>query len=155
MSLLEHRPGKALRLVFKAPVWLYRARLGWLLGNRFVYFAHVGRRTGARRETVVEVVRHDADEITVVSGYGERADWYRNLKAAPPLEVRLGSHRYLHPDRRFLTDEQAINALADYANRHPRAWRRLASAFGLPPDNDPEQLSQAVRRLRFVAFTRS
>jgi hypothetical protein len=32
------------------PIWLYRARLGFLLGHRFVYVAHRGRVSGARRE---------------------------------------------------------------------------------------------------------
>ena len=29
----------------RAPVYLYRWRLGWLLGKRFVLLTHIGRRT--------------------------------------------------------------------------------------------------------------
>jgi hypothetical protein len=31
-----------LRKLLRAPIWLYRARLGFLLGHRFVYVAHRG-----------------------------------------------------------------------------------------------------------------
>lgn len=47
------------RAVLRAPLVLYRHRLGWLLGRRFVYLAHRDRASGRRRETVVEVVRYD------------------------------------------------------------------------------------------------
>jgi len=56
MPLMDRKPTGLLRLLLRAPILLYRARAGWLLGHRFVYVAHRGRRTGARREVVVEVV---------------------------------------------------------------------------------------------------
>ena len=56
MTLLDHQPTGLLKHLLRAPIWLYRAGLGPLLGHRFVYIAHRGRRTGARREVVLEVV---------------------------------------------------------------------------------------------------
>ncbi|AXB41433.1 nitroreductase family deazaflavin-dependent oxidoreductase [Amycolatopsis albispora] len=150
MARFDNRPTGLLRTAFRAPVWLYRLRLGWLLGHRFVYLAHRGRRSGLRRETVLEVVDLGTAEVFVVSGYGERADWYRNLLAAPPLEIRLGGHRYRQPPQRFLTRDQIVELLTRYRRQHPRTWRRLASALGLPTDG---QLDDAAERLRSVAFT--
>ncbi|MQA11945.1 MAG: nitroreductase family deazaflavin-dependent oxidoreductase [Pseudonocardiaceae bacterium] len=152
MAVFDRLPTGLLRAAFRAPIWLYRAHLGWLLGRRFVYLAHRGRRSGRRRETVVEVVGLDRHEVFVVSGYGERADWYRNLRAAPPVEIRLGARRYPEPGQRFLTPVQTVELLADYRRRHPRTWRRLASAFGLPADSSDRELDEAGRRLRAVAF---
>lgn len=34
--------------LFRAPVYLYRWRLGWLFGNRLLLLTHTGRRTGLR-----------------------------------------------------------------------------------------------------------
>lgn len=150
MALFDSLPTGLLRIAFRAPAWLYRMRLGWLLGHRFVYLAHLGRRSGLRRETVVEAVGLDDAEVFVVSGYGERADWYRNLRAAPALEIRLGGHRYRQPPQRFLTREQTVELLTRYRRRHPRTWRRLASALGLPTEG---RLDDAAERLRSVAFT--
>ena len=56
MTLIDHQPTGLLKHLLRAPIWLYRAGLGPLLGHRFVYIAHRGRRTGARREVVLEVV---------------------------------------------------------------------------------------------------
>jgi hypothetical protein len=59
------------RWLVRAPVWLYRARLGILLGPRFVMLEHTGRKSGARRYVVLEVVQHRAaGSYVVVSGFG-------------------------------------------------------------------------------------
>ena len=34
-SIIDTPPGSALRLGLRLPIWLYRARLGRLLGERF------------------------------------------------------------------------------------------------------------------------
>jgi deazaflavin-dependent oxidoreductase (nitroreductase family) len=81
--------------MFRLPVLLYRARLGWLLGKRFVLIEHMGRRSGKWRTTVVEVVAYDrADRSCVVAaGFGPRSDWYRNLIAHPQTHIHLGRRR--------------------------------------------------------------
>jgi hypothetical protein len=57
--------------VFKLPVLLYRLRLGWLLGKRFMQLTHVGRRSGKVRRTVLAVLRFDEKtrEIYAVSAW--------------------------------------------------------------------------------------
>ena len=52
-------PRGLLRLLLGLPVHLYHAGLGFLFGRRFLFLVTKGRRTGRRRETVVEVVRYD------------------------------------------------------------------------------------------------
>ncbi len=44
---------------FTVPILLYRARLGWLLGHRFLLLTHRGWKTGKIRRTVLEVVHYD------------------------------------------------------------------------------------------------
>jgi hypothetical protein len=91
MALTDRRPSGLLRLLLRAPIWLYRARLGRLAGHRLLYLAHRGRRTGTRREVVVETVGYtpDVPEAVVVAAWGRNPDWYRNLQAAPAI----GAHR--------------------------------------------------------------
>ena len=74
----------------RAPIWLYRARLGFLSGSRTLMLEHVGRKSGARRFVVLEVVGHPApDTYVVASGFGERAQWFRNLIANPQVRVSV------------------------------------------------------------------
>jgi hypothetical protein len=42
--------------IFKLPFVLYRLRLGWILGHRFMQLTHVGRRSGKVRRTVLAVL---------------------------------------------------------------------------------------------------
>ncbi|MGH3739659.1 MAG: nitroreductase family deazaflavin-dependent oxidoreductase [Micromonosporaceae bacterium] len=152
MALTDRAPQGLLRLLLRAPVWVYRARLGWLFGHRLVYLAHRGRRSGRRRETVLEVVRYDkaVPEVYVVAGWGARADWYRNLRTHPALEVRIGAGTFREPYQRFLEPDETVQLLLAYRDAHPRAWRRLAPLMGLPAD--PRQDEAAVRRTPAVAF---
>jgi deazaflavin-dependent oxidoreductase (nitroreductase family) len=142
-----------LRFAFRLPIYLYRLNLGWLLGHRGLLLIHRGRRSGLLRETVLEVVRYTpaTKESVVLSAWGERADWYRNIKASPAMEVRTGGERFV-PEQRFLAPEENHAVIADYERRHPLAFRIFAKAFGYPVD-----ATEAVRRefassLVLVAF---
>ena len=90
------RPGPVIRLLFRTPVWLYDRNLGWLLGKRFLCLTHVGRKSGIRYRTVLEVIgsKPAAGEIMVVAGLGPSSDWYRNIQANPAVEVILGRRRF-------------------------------------------------------------
>ena len=74
-------------MFFRLPIPLYRARLGSLLGRRFVLINHIGRRTGQQRQVVVEVVERDPQTgaVTVAAGFGKRTDWSgRFIRAISP-----------------------------------------------------------------------
>lgn len=114
------------RLALRLPIWLYRARLGWLLGERFLLLVHTGRATGRVRRTVLEVVAHDREArvYLVASGWGERADWLRNVMQHPAVQIVAGRRRLTARARR-LAPPEAARALATYAAAHPAAFRAL------------------------------
>ncbi len=114
------------RWFVRAPIWLYRARLGILLGGRFLMLEHIGRKSGLRRYAVLEVVdRPEPDTYVVVAGFGRRAQWYRNVEAEPRVRLWLGSRRPVAAEARPLGGEEAGASLRRYAAAHPRAWRSL------------------------------
>lgn len=148
------RPGTALRLVFKAPRWLYGARLGWLLGNRFLLLSHLGRRSGQLRQTVLEVVRFDPSipEWTVVSGYGTTSDWLRNVRASPAVRVDAGRSAFV-PEQRFLGLEERRELLREYQRKHPRTARTIGPRLlGTTFDGSPESIDALARALPAIAF---
>lgn len=154
MKIVGRKPTGVLKALLRAPIWIYRARLGRLLGHRFVYLAHTGRRSGLRREVVVEVVRYDAavPEVVVVAAWGKNPDWYANLRAAPALEVRIAGQRWEHPEHRFLDGAGTLAVLRAYGTAHPRAWRRLAPVLGFPADLDDPRWPDLAREVHAVAF---
>jgi deazaflavin-dependent oxidoreductase (nitroreductase family) len=118
-------------LALRLPVYLYRFRLGQLLGHRFLLLTHRGRRSGLLRRVTLEVLLYDPTtrESVVLSAWGKEADWYRNIVASPAVEVETGGERYA-PAQRFLSTEEGHAAVTEYAIRHPLAARVLDRAFG-------------------------
>lgn len=152
--MVNERPSGLRRLLFRLPVHLYRAGLGPLLGHRFVYLAHTGRISGERRDVVLEVVRWrpEVPEVAVVAAWGRRADWFRNLAAAPALEVRVGRHRWLRPDHEVLDEVEAVDLLGHYRHHHPRSWAALAPRLGLNLDTPDADIATAAQRFPAVVL---
>jgi deazaflavin-dependent oxidoreductase (nitroreductase family) len=123
----QGRPKGLLRFIMRAPIWLYRLRLGWLLGGRLLLLTHSGRVSSQPRQTVIEVVRHDqaADSYIIASGWGERADWYRNILKTPQVRLQVGRRQAAAVAER-LPQDVAARELGDYACRHPVAFRNLS-----------------------------
>lgn len=119
-----------LRWFVRAPIWFYRARLGLLFGSRLLMLEHVGRSSGRRRHMVLEIVARPSDgRYIVVSGFGARAQWYRNVCADPEVRIQLGGHRPVPARATALTAAQSTGLLAEYAAAHPRSWRTLKPVF--------------------------
>ncbi|HVV89877.1 MAG TPA: nitroreductase family deazaflavin-dependent oxidoreductase [Solirubrobacterales bacterium] len=114
------------RWFVRAPIWIYRARLGAIFGGRLLMLEHRGRHSGKPRYVVLEVIdRPRPGAFVVVSGFGRRAQWYRNLEADPHVRVFIRSRRPAPAKSRPLTDDEAAAALRRYALAHPRAWDSL------------------------------
>jgi deazaflavin-dependent oxidoreductase (nitroreductase family) len=154
MGLTDRPPGRLMGAALRAPTLLYRAHLGWLLGSRFLCIVHRGRRTGRVRRTVVEVVAFDRErqEALVAAGWGRGAQWYRNLEAAPALEVAIGRRRWRQPRQRFLGEDERAPALARYEEAHPRAAAELARVLG-DSEARGDTLAEMAARLPMVAFS--
>ena len=131
-KIKEVQPPRGLaRLAWRAPIWFYRLGLGGLLGERFVLLNHVGRKTGQPRQTVVEVVYHDKENgaYLVASGFGEKADWCKNVMAQPNVTIQVGRKRMAARAER-LPLVQSTHVMLDYNRRHPAALRTLARILG-------------------------
>lgn len=120
------------RRIVRAPIWLYQHRLGWLLGARVLMLEHTGRTSGQARFVCLEVLEHPSSTAyVVVSGFAERAQWYRNLKANPVCRISSG-HQTRRPARaRFMSSHDSAPVLARYHAAHPMAWKQLSGTIGL------------------------
>jgi deazaflavin-dependent oxidoreductase (nitroreductase family) len=151
------RLNAALRRLFRAPVYLYRWNLGWLLGHRFLLLIHIGRRTGLRRHTVLEVMeyRKEGPEAVVMSAFGRNADWLRNIEARPGPEVVIGSQHFA-ATHRFLDEEEAVRVITGYERRNwfiaPIIRAVLSRLLGWPYDRSKNARRRVVAQLPLVAF---
>jgi len=117
------------RWIVRAPIALYRAGLGWMLGDRLVMIEHLGRVSHDRRFVVVEVVDRERNVVRVASGFGTRSQWYRNLQANGVAYLSTGGARHVRAAVRLLDRDESEASLAVYAARYPRAWRHLKAAM--------------------------
>jgi deazaflavin-dependent oxidoreductase (nitroreductase family) len=151
------RPGPALRLLFRAPTFVYRADLGWLLGERFLMLTHVGRRSGRCYRTVLEVVARleASDEFVVTAGRGHSADWLLNSRAGGAREIAVG-HRRFHPQVRLLAPEEAAGLLGEYERRNrliaPVVRRVLSGLVGWRYTGTDDERRRLVGQLPLIAF---
>jgi deazaflavin-dependent oxidoreductase (nitroreductase family) len=78
---------------------------------------HVGRRTGLRRHTVLEVMqyRKEGPEAVVMCAFGRNADWLRNIEATRGPEVVIGAQCFV-AGHRFLGEEEAVAVVTGYDN---------------------------------------
>jgi deazaflavin-dependent oxidoreductase (nitroreductase family) len=87
---------------------------------------HTGRKSGQLRYVVVEIIdRPQSGGLVIVSGFGDRAQWYRNILANPRVRLYLGSHRPVAATAQPLPSEDATVSLRKYADRFPKAWATL------------------------------
>jgi deazaflavin-dependent oxidoreductase (nitroreductase family) len=123
------RAGAALlgiRWVVRAPIWLFRARMGVVFGPRLLMLEHVGRVSGRARYVVLELVDHPAvDRYVVVSGFGEHAQWFRNVEANSRVRIYVASHKPVSAVACRLDADDSAGSLRRYAAAHPRAWAKL------------------------------
>ena len=135
-----------------APIWIYKARAGALLSSRLLMLEHIGRKSGAWRNVVLEVVDHPTPETFIVaSGFGSKAQWFRNIEANPRVRVYAGSRAPADATARVLDRHEADSVLAAYRARHPRAWAQfkpvLEETLGGPIHDTDTELPLVELRL--------
>lgn len=148
-SILRKPPSGLTRWFFRAPIALYRAHLGWVMGRRFVLVEHTGRKSGKTYQTVLEVVGHSDTTIDVAAAWGPTSDWFRNVSATPSVRVSSGRLRDEPATAAVLDDDDAEAVFAAYTDDHPRAARTLSKSLGLPLE-DPAAMAAAVPAVRFT-----
>ena len=152
----RQRPSGLFKRFLKAPTYLFRWKLGFLFGDRFLMLTHLGRTSGRSYRTVLEVVHHDesSGEYVVCSGTGPNADWYRNISARPAMSIQVRNEVWT-PEQRMLTADEAAGMFADYEARHPKAARRLLASMGQSYDGSDADRVRMAGNLPMVAFRRS
>jgi deazaflavin-dependent oxidoreductase (nitroreductase family) len=138
---------------WRLPIWIYRLRLGWLLGHRALLLTHKGRLSGKTRTAMLEVIKYEEDTNThyVASGFGEKSDWYQNIVKTPQVTIQVGNKRFAALADRLSTD-QAIEIFLDYRERHPKAIKNLANLIGYDIGETEEQELAFLRLIPVIAF---
>jgi deazaflavin-dependent oxidoreductase (nitroreductase family) len=132
-------PAGLKRLLFRAPLWLYRLGLDPLMGGRFLLLNHTGRKSDRPRQTVLEVVDFEPQTGTyyIASGFGKKSDWYQNILKNPDVTVQARG-KTKSAEARLLSPSESGQAMVDYAHRNPRAAKQLMRLCGYEVDGSDD-----------------
>lgn len=141
------------RWLFRLPIGLYQAGLGWLLGGRFIKITHIGRKSGKPHQVVVEVMRHDqaSDTYYVASGWGEKSDWYLNVMKNPRVNIQVGRRKTQAVAER-VPPEVGEKEMLHYSLLHPGALKSLARFMGYEYGGTQAEARELGRQVPIVAF---
>lgn len=145
--------GTTNRLIFKAPLYLWRMGFGRLLGRTMLVLTSRGRNTGRPRHTMVSYVRVAGREY-VLSGWGARTQWFRNLQANPRVTVQTAYATYSANARRVADEDEfravARRLLAGGGDSHFEPW---LESLDIQPDL--EDLVAKRERVYLLALDRT
>ena len=104
---------------------------------------------------LLEVAQDDPGDqsYVVASGWGPRANWYRNILVQPQVSVEVG-HRTIPVTAEPLAEEVGAEIFARYASQRPRlATFVLPRVLGMAVDGSEADFREAGRRMPFVRLT--
>jgi len=154
MQGLEKRPGPLLKFFFKAPLLMHKLGFGgWerLVGAQWMLITTIGRKTGKRRETMVDVMEYDkaTDTYYIEAAYGARADWYRNIQSNPIFEAQVGRRKF-KARAGALSTEGAGELLVRFYRQKPAYTRSVMAIAGMK-FNGEDELRELGKNLTLLA----
>ncbi len=119
----------AMKAVTKLPVGLFRLGLGPLVGRFCLLLTTTGRVSGLPRTTAVRFYEHEG-RLYVISGWGARAQWVRNLEADPSVTIQTWRGAASVIARR-VTGDEALGRVFDWMSATP-IMARWVDALEIP-----------------------
>ena len=144
-----------MRLFYRSPILLYRLRLGWLFGRRFLLLEHRGRNSGLPKQAVIEVIDRDPDagSYVVAAAWGVQSDWFKNILKTPRVHVTVSTLRFPAMAQQ-IQQHEAERHLQVYSVRHPFAFKQIGSLLvGQRVRGTDEVVRAFADSIPFVEFT--
>jgi deazaflavin-dependent oxidoreductase (nitroreductase family) len=152
----RQRPRTLLKIFFKIPLIFHKLGFGgWerFIGAQWMLITAVGRKSGKPRQVLVDVLLHneETDTYYVLSAYGVRADWVRNIQAAPSFEAQVGRRKFT-AHANTLSSEDAGAMLVQFYRLKPAYTRAVMNAAGMKFE-DENDLHMLGGQLLLLAVT--
>ncbi len=142
------------KALFKVPVWMYQAHLGFLFFGSLIVIVHRGRKSGNRYVTGLEMIDRCDDELFVLSLWGAKSDWYRNIEANGVDQLWDGTKR-TGASFRVVASDEAFGILSKTEKAHKRLvrffWPRMYPGYDFTDESRRALADSGV----IVAFTAS
>jgi deazaflavin-dependent oxidoreductase (nitroreductase family) len=139
-------PQGILLLLLRVPLFLYRMGLGEVVNAaRIMILTTRGRKSGLPRHTALEYRMH-GNKLYVISGWGKRPHWVKNLLTDPLVTLQLGSRVYAAHASVVDTPGEALRALHLFRRSNPAYYdtvlARMSDAGAVDVNTLPQISSQ-------------
>ncbi len=151
MAGFSQTPKFILRLIHLPPRIAYAIGLGPLMGNVVLLLTTVGRKSGKPRVTPLQYEEIDG-KFYLGAALGQKADWVRNIRANPKVEVRVKSRRFAGLAETITDAKQIADFLEVRLRRHPRMVGAMLRADGIRMPPERGDLEQYAAHLTLVAI---
>ena len=121
--------------MFKWPVQLWRLGLGPLMGHHMVLITQTGRKSGLPRRTMTELYRINGRKYAP-SGFGRRAQWYRNIEADPRVTIQMAEGAESMRAVRVVEDEELLRIMEAVQGRSEAMYRLHLSSLEIEPTTE-------------------
>jgi len=135
-------PSGWMKVFFKIPVFIARLGFaGWerLIGVEWMLLTTVGRKTGKKRYSMVDVLVHEKESDTyfIEVGFGSHSDWYRNIQVNPIFDAQVGRRKF-HATAELLPSERTADVMVDFVRRRPRYARSVMKMVNITFTSEEE-----------------
>lgn len=145
-------PGRLLQFLFRIPVQLHRLGLGRVISLAPVMILSTRSASG-------DDVRHDCLEyrqhgskLYVISTWGDRPDWYCNLREHSQATISVRNRRYAVKASRVTDREEAKRALLMFRRGAPLVYDPLLSRMSSVEDVNLHTLAVIADQVTVVRF---
>jgi deazaflavin-dependent oxidoreductase (nitroreductase family) len=124
-----------LKLIHLPPRLAYAIGLGSVIGNVVLLLTTRGRKSHRPRITPLQYEEIDG-KIYLGSALGQKADWFRNVRANPRVELRIKSRHFSGLAETVLDTKRIADFLEIRFHRHPGMIGAMFRAEGIriPPE---------------------
>lgn len=124
---------------WRLPIWIYRLGFGFIIGRHGLLLTHKGRKSGKDRQNVLEIIHSspNAGKYYVVSGFGTRSDWYKNIINDPSVTIQIGNKKMAAVASQ-LNPEEASQLILAYTQKYPKNLKTLGAMIGYDIEHTPE-----------------
>lgn len=140
--MLEKRPTPLQKYFFKIPLFMHKLGFGgWerLIGAQWMLIATTGRKTGKRRETLVDMMDYNptTDTYYIEAAYGSHADWFKNIQANPLFNAQVGRRKFI-AQAEILNEGDTGEILVQFFRRKPAYTRSVMAMVGMKFKDEDE-----------------
>lgn len=146
-DLYPDRP--LMRWLMKTPTLTWRLGLGPLTGKIFLLLTTTGRKSGQPRRTMLEYFNLEGHKY-VVSAFGERSDWYRNLLQNTRVTIQTSGGTQSAYAVRVMDADELWEVLQGYMRHDPPLTSWYLKSNGV--EYNREAVIEARARLHLIRF---